>query len=123
MHINLKNNYKTHIIMGYNMHVRTKNRIEYGRGLFSADTSNEVILIIRLYFGNDVYSNDSDTLFEIPRADFLSGIQKVKNIKKFNTLFPNIISSGYDKEKFVSTLQEIYDTADPDNEEIALDWF
>jgi len=111
--------------MGYRLHVRSINRIEYGSGYFTADTTDEVIRIIRENFGNDIYGSDDESTFEIPKGDFLDGINRVKDIpeEEFNSRFPFLVQAGYPKEEFIAALQDMYDNAEPDSDEITMDWF
>lgn len=111
--------------MGYRLHVRSINRIEYGSGHFTAGTTDEVIRIIRDNFGNDIYSTDDESSFEIPKGDFLDGIEKVKSIPEdeFDRKYPCLVKADYSKEEFVAALQDMYDSADPDKDEIIMDWF
>lgn len=37
--------------------------------------------------------------------------------------YPNLLALGYTKDKFAETLQGMYDSADPNNDEITFDWF
>ena len=81
--------------------------------------------IIRDHFGDDIYSSDDESTFEIPKGDFLDGIQKVKGIpeEEFDRRYPSLVKADYSKEEFIAALQDIYDSADPDNDEITMDWF
>ena len=111
--------------MGYRLHVRSINRIEYGSGYFTAGTTDEVIRIIRENFGNDIYSSDDESTFEIPKGDFLDGIKNVKEIpeEEFDRKYPGLVKADYSKDEFIAALQDMYDSADPNNDEITLDWF
>lgn len=111
--------------MGYRLHIRTVNKIEYGPGLFSADTSDEVTRIMREHFGDDIWSDESESTFEIPKGDFLDGIASFRELSEdeFAQEYPNLVKLGYTKDKFADTLQGMYDSADPNNDEITFDWF
>lgn len=111
--------------MGYRLHVRSINRIEYGSGHFTASTSDEVIRILRENFGNNIYASDDESIFEIPKGDFLDGIENVKGIpeEEFDKKYPELVKADYSKDEFVAALQDIYDASDPDNDEITMDWF
>ena len=49
----------------------------------------------------------------------------MKNIPEdeFDRKYPCLVKADYSKEEFVAALQDMYDSADPDNDEITMDWF
>ena len=111
--------------MGYRLHIRTVNKIEYGDGMFSSDTFEEFTRLIREHFGGDIWSDEEESTFEIPRGDFIDGIASVGAVPEedFVRDFPKLTGQGYSRDGLVKALQTMYDTADPDNDEITFDWF
>ena len=62
---------------------------------------------------------------EISRGAFRDGLNAFKKMPEveFRKRYPLLADASYSKDKVEKALQKIYDEADPDNDEIRMDWF
>lgn len=111
--------------MGYRLHVRTVNKVEYGAGHLCADAEADFNRILSDQFGDDIFVSEDESSIEIPKGDFLDGMKAVGEIPEdeFGKEYPGLVKAGYGKKAFMDVLQDFWDTADPDNDEITFDWF
>ena len=111
--------------MGYRLHVRKINRVEYGTGLFNH--GHQAIMPILREMSEDIsvdYDNDE---IEMPKDDFKAGIENLKNLSddEFRKKYPEVFKEypKETKETIVKNLEVFLEEADPENDTIAFDWY
>lgn len=108
--------------MGYRLHVRKINRIEYSTGSFN--NMGDSVMPVLHDFPGDHWVSEDDCRLEINKDDFRDGIRKLKEMtsEQFKASYPRF-TPEMTKEELVETLEELLEEADPDGDVVALDWF
>ncbi len=111
--------------MGYRLHNRTVNKIEYGTGVFNHCCEQINLLIEELC--PKAYFNDEETNFaskiEIDKEELKNAIETVKNnIQHFEWLLESK-AINYTAREFVDILEGWLNTSDKESGFITLDWF
>ena len=108
--------------MGYRLHVRKINRVEYADGVFN--NMNDSIIPMLRDFPGDHWEPEDEARMEIEKEDFREGIGDLKKMseQKFGERYPGIIREMTKKE-CIETLESILEEADPNQSVVSLDWF
>ena len=108
--------------MGYRLHVRKINHVEYADGVFN--NMGDSIIPMLYDFPGDHWVSDDEERMEINKDDFREGIAALKKMteKEFKEKYPRVVME-MTKEKCISTLTSLLEEADPDQDVVSLDWF
>lgn len=109
--------------MGYRLHARKINHIEYTDGVFN--NMGDVIIPLLRDFPGDHWESEDESRMEINKDDFRKGIRKLKWMteKKINEKYPSILSEDMTKKKLIDTLSALLEEAEPNDDVVSLDWF
>ncbi len=111
--------------MGYRLHARKVNKIEYGDiAAFNGSCVEDINSMIA-GFTEDLYESEDGSELEMPKADFKAGIQGVRAMsdEEYAEEYGHLAGVGYTRDVVVGILEGFLAEADPDNDEICLDWF
>jgi len=111
--------------MGYRLHVRKVNKIEYGDiSVFNGSCADEINSLIRKEAGS-LYEAEDGSEIELPKEDFRQGIESLKEMtdEEFAGKYKNLVQEGYTREKVIGYFEGFLEEADPDSEYIYFDWF
>lgn len=111
--------------MGYRLHARKINRVEYGDvAAFNGSCMDDIRRMV-FDFSEDIWESEDESELEMPKADFKAGIEAVRKMsdEDFAEEYQALVKEGYSKSTVVALLSGLLAEADPDNDEIYLDWF
>lgn len=108
--------------MGYRLHVRKINRVEYSDGVFN--NMNDSIEPVLNDFPGDRWVSDDESRMEMDKEDFQEGIDLLKAMsdKDFEKKYPGV-AREMTRQACVDAMQSLLDEADPQGSVIALDWY
>ena len=109
--------------MGNRLHARTLNRIEYSDGGYNWNPYRLSLLLSS--FSDSFWINEEETECSLPKVDFKKGIENLKKLteKQFNKEHPSILVDGLSLQNLIADLEGLLDSADPEHDEIYMDWF
>ena len=109
--------------MGYRLHVRKINHVEYTDGVFN--NMGDCIIPMLHDFPGDHWVSDDEERMEINKDDFREGIAALKKMteEEFNKKYPGVVVHEESKDGCVAILTSLLTAADPDQDVVSLDWF
>lgn len=113
--------------MGMTLSVAKFYRVEYDqKSYFNGDWKNEINDLIRLkcetsYFIGSDYDSDSDII--VNKDEFINLINWLKEMTDEEFKNECDVCCGSDRAELISALENILDSADPDNSFMKLSWF
>lgn len=109
--------------MGYRLHARKINRIEYTDGVFN--NMNDSIIPMLHDFPGDHWETEDESRMEIDKDDFREGIQILEKMseKEINEKYPGVLNEYMTKKKLVDTLSSLLEQSEPKDDVVSLDWF
>lgn len=110
--------------MGYRLHSRTVNRIEYSDGAFNAKCVDDLGYLL-CEDCNEVWINESGDQMEMPKKDFSEMIQKLREMPEetVKKKYPNLYASCRSKDRLCEHLQSLLDVSEKNDNTIFLKWF
>lgn len=108
--------------MGYRLHVRKINRIEYSLGAFN--NMNDSIMPILSDFPGETWKSEDHTQVEIEKENFQKGIEKLEEMTEiqFREKYP-AFPKDMTKSELTLNLHTLLAEADPVGNTVTLDWF
>ena len=111
--------------MSDRLHARKVNKIEYGDIAAFNDTCKDTIRNMLYGFSEEIWESEDENELEMPKSDLKAGIDTLLEMsdEEFSKEYETLIKEGYTKDKVISILNGLLEEADPNNDEIRLDWF
>ena len=109
--------------MGYRLHARKINHIEYTFGVFN--NMGDVIIPLLRDFPGDHWESEDESRMEIDKDDFREGIQILEKMteKKINEEYPGVLGEYMTKKDLVDTLSFLLKESEPRDNVVSLDWY